>query len=302
MHMLRRPRRRRHRITPTVRLDRALTRPGDNPITMCAPRAEWVRDLTEEGIEPHPGPTRFISKNINGMSAATDQVRIFRKIRIEHNEKPIKAIFLQEHNIKQASSAAAKRAAKSQRLELFIAPIGPFDTKGGTAILIPAESIETRPNESYHAAVARITASFKAAPHSNARACTLVTLIDGHERRLTSAYAHADSAHTERPDFFTTTLARVVDSNTILGIDANCVPDETLDLERTTTAPYTNTGANELCNLVSSHNLIDVAREWLGTERFYSAFQMLCGQSDHVSTSPSNSSMGRRLADDPYRK
>jgi hypothetical protein len=24
----------------------------------------WIRDLTEEGIEPHPGP-RYITKNIN---------------------------------------------------------------------------------------------------------------------------------------------------------------------------------------------------------------------------------------------
>ena len=26
----------------------------------------WIRDLTEEGIEPHPGP-RYVTKNLNGV-------------------------------------------------------------------------------------------------------------------------------------------------------------------------------------------------------------------------------------------
>ena len=53
------------RITPTVESGcapfvRTLRRGAYDP--NC-----WVRDVHEEGIEPHPGPW-FITKNINGMN------------------------------------------------------------------------------------------------------------------------------------------------------------------------------------------------------------------------------------------
>jgi hypothetical protein len=40
----------------------------------------WFRDLTEEGIEPHPGP-RIISKNINGISDDAHRLRVLRNLK-----------------------------------------------------------------------------------------------------------------------------------------------------------------------------------------------------------------------------
>ena len=69
-----------------------------------------------------------------------------------------------------------------------------------------------------------------------------------------------------------TTLAHHITARTILGIDANCVPDPTLDLQRTSTSPYDNNGSTELAAVISSHNLYDVAREQLGrTNNFFTA-------------------------------
>jgi hypothetical protein len=49
----------------------------------------WIRDLNEEGIEPHPGP-RMISKNVNGMSKAVYQY--LKSISEEHRHNPITAV------------------------------------------------------------------------------------------------------------------------------------------------------------------------------------------------------------------
>ena len=41
--------------------------------------SQWVRDLTGEGIEPHPGPNpSFVSKNVKGVSAAREFSRLLR--------------------------------------------------------------------------------------------------------------------------------------------------------------------------------------------------------------------------------
>ena len=105
--------------------------------------------VSEEGIEPHPGP-RYISKNLNGMADRARMDAVFRRIRHEHNRDPITAVFLQEHNLKTDRLRDAKASARSQRLELVIAPIPNASHRGGTAIVIPAESIEIKVNESYH--------------------------------------------------------------------------------------------------------------------------------------------------------
>ena len=44
---------------------------------------EWVRVLTEEGIEPNPGPT-FITKNINGISDIKYWERVLLEVKKEH--------------------------------------------------------------------------------------------------------------------------------------------------------------------------------------------------------------------------
>ena len=45
----------------------------------------------------------------------------------------------------------------------------------------------------------------------------------------------------------------------------------TLDVKRTATSPYRNDGAQELHDLVTKHGLIDVARECLGREPFFTS-------------------------------
>ena len=80
-----------------------------------------------------------------------------------------------------------------------------------------------------------------------------------------------------RPDFFKHALGPQLTGNTILGLDANCVPDEALDLKRVANSPYRNDGADELEDICSAHSLIDIAREWLGDLPFFTAHHTVPG-------------------------
>ena len=60
-------------------------------------------------------------------------------------------------------------------------------------------------------------------------------IVEGRKLRLLSAYANPDSSAAERPHFFARTLSQLVNDSTVMGIDANCVPDVTLDVKRTAT-------------------------------------------------------------------
>jgi hypothetical protein len=110
---------------------------------------QWIRDLCEQGIEPHPGLTcahgsRFITHNENGLSDQNKRFRFFRGIAGEHKTEPITAIFIQEHNLKAKDAAKVSAEAKKEGFLFLIAPI-PFDQrKGGAAVLIPRNSIEVK--------------------------------------------------------------------------------------------------------------------------------------------------------------
>ena len=52
----------------------------------------WIRDLTEEGIEPNPGP-RYVSKNLDGIQGGNKFYSTMRAIRQESNKDPITAAF-----------------------------------------------------------------------------------------------------------------------------------------------------------------------------------------------------------------
>ena len=181
-------------------------------------------------------------------------------------ETPIKAIFLQEHNLK--NPAEAKKLALEYGFHMFAVPLNSRTPKGGTAILIPKGQLETNPRESHHEALARVKSTIRALPDGRGIACD--TLIHGHMRRIASVYAPADPAL--RVAFFTS-LTNLIDSNTIMGIDANCVPDVTLDRQSTAASDYENTGATTLNDVIASLALIDVAREWLGTNPFFTCFK-----------------------------
>ena len=114
-----------------------------------------MRDVHEEGIEPHPGPW-FITKNINGMNNKKRQCQVFKNIKIAHSKTPIGAIMLQEHHLKADAAKEADKLAHDFRLLFLCNPIPQADHKGGTAIIIPYDSIELKGGETFHDAVDRI--------------------------------------------------------------------------------------------------------------------------------------------------
>ena len=102
----------------------------------------------------------MISKNVNGMSKAV--YRYLKSISDEHNHNPITAVFIQDHKIARTKAAEASRIAARLRLVIVIAH-GTKDnrgvTHGGTAIIIPYDSIEANKNETHRAAIERVKKS-----------------------------------------------------------------------------------------------------------------------------------------------
>ena len=239
----------------------------------------WIRDLTEEGIEPNPGP-RYISKNINGMSNLQHAGRIYMKVMQSHQRKPITAVFIQEHNIKADAVQAHVDMAHDHNLIMVVAPCPNNKPKGGTAILIPTSALEIPPGSNYSATYHRLANSVRVLQSGRAAAVTMQ--VEGTHTRLVSAYAHADGQAASRPNFFTVTLRSLVNKNTVMGIDANCVLNEALDLKRTGHTPYNNTGATELAQLIADCELADVARECLGDQEFYTSHHNTPGGVTHT--------------------
>ena len=101
------------------------------------------------------------------------------------------------------------------------------------------------------------------------RGVSVPALVDGRPLRLASVYAHADGSR--RPEFFKKELRHFLTKRTVLGIDANCVPDVQVDVRSDAASPYDNRGANELADVTTHFRLVDVAREWLGSAPFYTS-------------------------------
>ena len=309
------------------------------------PSLTWIRDLTEEGIEPNPGP-RYVTKNVNGLQGAGKLFQCCKAIASEHERQPITALFIQEHNLKQQDKKAHEKIARGHQLLILLAYATPKQFQatswGGTAIIIPHTSIEKKPGESLDDAILRIQKSTFRPAHLSGRAISTKMHVLGHPRTLTCAYAPAEPStdllgtewtkvgtnkpkegrelHTntaqltatlsQRPpgttkasftpaqitsmqlgklnwtDFikvknnywkqsatparttFFSALAAMVNPKTILGLDANCVPDTTLDTLRPAacTTPYENDGYKTLNNLTDDNGLTDVARQQLGSD------------------------------------
>ena len=62
----------------------------------------WVRDVHEEGIEPHPGP-RVVSQNVDGANGTFHE--IISNVLAMQSRTPILAALLQEHQIRAANVA-----------------------------------------------------------------------------------------------------------------------------------------------------------------------------------------------------
>ena len=101
--------------------------------------------------------------------------------------------------------------------------------------------------------------------------------IQGKQRKLMAAYAPAKNEPTLRRGHFFTMLSSHVTRNTIIGIDANCVPDVRLDVHSDANSPYPNQGSQELNNMIDSKGLVDVARRTLGDEPFYTSHHIVRG-------------------------
>ena len=62
-----------------------------------------------------------------------------------------------------------------------------------------------------------------------------------------------------------------------MGIDANCVPDTTVDVKRDARSPYENRGADILRDAIDQKGLIDVVREVIGSEPYFSSHHVVAG-------------------------
>ena len=151
----------------------------------------WVRDLTEEGIEPHPGP-RFCTKNLDGGLLSGGFARLIRTITTAHTRKPFIAVAFQEHQLDAAKTRLVDPVTTADRLGVLWlqadapnqrtcqcqAPCQcPKKPKGGTAIAIPHTAIELNKDESLQQAISRIKASAKV--RGDGRMITVEILING---------------------------------------------------------------------------------------------------------------------------
>ena len=254
------------------RLDAAVT-----PLTFGSPAHAWLHDLTEEGIEPHPGP-KFVSKNINGIHGKGKLYLALKAIRNEVNQNPITAIFIQDHRLPQRRASELAQTAHNLQLAVvaaFAKPAHNGACYGGTMIVVPYESIEPPQGHTIHDTIDKLEMSRKAT--LGGRMVTASMTIQGKQRKLMAAYAPAKNEPTLRRGHFFTMLSSHVTRNTIIGIDANCVPDVRLDVHSDANSPYPNQGSQELNNMIDSKGLVDVARRTLGDEPFYTSHHIVRG-------------------------
>ena len=239
---------------------------------MCAPASCWVRDVHEEGIEPHPGPSA-LSKNVDGLSERFGDAMY--RISQRHKQKPILVLFLQEHHLTQAKAGELRVHTVARTAGLLYVqahrPVG--EVKGGTAIVIPLDMIERKEGESVAAAERRVFDSAYRSP--DGRLCSITTLINGTPVTMSSIYAPVASA--DRPDFFKAIKPRI-SSPHLIGMDANCVFDPSIDVSRPGPPSADDTkGSAELRALLTDADLTDIARETLGDAPSYTHTTILQG-------------------------
>ena len=93
--------------------------------------------------------------------------------------------------------------------------------------------------------------------------------MHGHETTVTSAYAPVQSD--QRAAFFTHSMQQTLSDMTILGIDANCVPDPQADEIVHGGQPPPNDGAVELAQATRGNDLTDIVRETQGNKAYYTS-------------------------------
>ena len=171
----------------------------------------WVRDVTEEGIEPHPGP-RYLSKNVNSLLRKGKLYDHLKRIRDENTRTPITAVFIQDHRFPQTQEKMIEKKAKDLGLLAITAHSPPHPNTrvcyGGTMIVIPHSAIERKDDkETLHAACDRIKNTRKRA--GQGRYVSVVMKVENRARKLTAAYAPANP--TDRPNFFNIITPRLLE-------------------------------------------------------------------------------------------
>ena len=233
---------------------------------------------------------RVISKNVDGVSSVARFNKMCQLIKKEHAHKPILAVCLQEHHLSREQLLETQAQLKARQAGLLYVQANrpTTTTKGGAGLIIPHDSIETRPGESTDAAIARVAAS--AYRRDDGRLVTVDTLLDGKPLRIASIYAPVN--HTERAQFYTDIKPQLNDT-TIIGADSNCVLNTAIDLDGASPATATNLskGATEYLNILTDYDLTDVIRESIGNDtKLYTNHTHVAGGSvtrtriDHTST------------------
>ena len=178
----------------------------------------------------------------------------------EHIRHPIRALFIQEHRItrKLAGDLDVEAAAKKHGLLYVQAHMPDNDGHGGTAIVIPIDMIERRGKETPDQAARRVANT--AQPRPDGRMITVATDIGSKHTKLASIYAPVHSP--DRAAFFND-ISSEIDSDTIVGIDANChlAP---IDAISNAQSGFDNRGAREFQDAISTNSLVDVTRETIG--------------------------------------
>ena len=204
------------------------------------------------------------------MCAPAHRQRIWARIKADHRREPISAIILQETLMKSHIVSIAKKEAYQAGFELIATPSKPDVAKGGcVAILIPRDAIELKQGETYHDAITRIRAGAKTMKGYKHNSLKLSHTIAGQNYTIVGAYAPQEA---QQRIHFMTQLKGFIDTRTVLGIDANCVPDPAIDIKRSATSAYDNRGQLELAEAVSNAGLVDVARAHHGDAPFFTAF------------------------------
>ena len=247
------------------------------PLSFGQPLQSWQRDLHAEGIEPHPGP-RYVSKNLNGIQGKGKLYNTLNAIRKESDRNPLTAVFMQDHRLNPSRAREVRNTAHNLKLAVVTA-FSPEARNGvhhgGTMIVVPFESIPVGKDSSIHAEVEAVERTRKAT--LGGRAVTMALTVQGKRRKLMAAYAPARDVQPMKRGRFFTALSSLVTRDTVIGIDANCVPDVTIDVQSAAVSSYPNGGHVELNSMIDSKGLVDVARRSLGRSPFFSSHHIVSG-------------------------
>ena len=115
------------------------------------------------------------------------------------------------------------------------------------------DAIELEKGETIHDATQRIERTKRVIATHKGRYIAVTMKVEQRDRHMVAAYAPAIPA--DRPTFLRS-LTNKLKKTTVLGIDANCVPDVLLDRKSQAASQYNNTGADTLNQVVASLGLL----------------------------------------------